>query len=202
MAASRYYAYTPGVRAWSRTRNSCVGFQCLNQLCIHITNSINNRQYMVAQEQNVGLSLSSDTFRQLKDRRRNRTSRQANEAKNPSILRFGSLSVKVKKTTEAFNNYFGESSRKTSWTEGMSNGSADSSRMPPPKFGPIKKRKSKRSLDYGKGGVPVISGPMPLNSVSKSAPVTPVERSPSKEQLRSDDSDSEYGFDAGWSGAR
>ncbi len=74
------------------------------------------RQYMVAavaaaEQAGVGLSLSSDTFRQLKDRRRNR--RQASE-KNPGILRFGSLSVRVKKTTEAFNNYFG-SERKHSW---------------------------------------------------------------------------------------
>ena len=40
----------------------------------------------------MGLSMSSDTFRQLKDRRKNRTSRME---KNPGILRFGSLSVKV-----------------------------------------------------------------------------------------------------------
>lgn len=53
------------------------------------------RQYMMTQEQSLGtLSLSNDTFRQLKDRRRNRTTRQAAE-KNPGILRFGSLSVKV-----------------------------------------------------------------------------------------------------------
>ena len=40
----------------------------------------------------IGLAISNDTFRQLKDRRKNRASR--NE-KNPGILRFGSLSVKV-----------------------------------------------------------------------------------------------------------
>ena len=39
--------------------------------------------------------------------------------------------------------------------------------MPPPKFGPIKKRKSKRSIDFGK---------------VKSAPTTPTERSPIKEE--------------------
>ncbi len=81
------------------------------------------RQYMVAAsvEQTVGLSLSNDTFRQLKDRRRNR--RQASENKNPGILRFGSLSVRVKKTTEAFNNYFG-SERKHSWGSNSQEGGA------------------------------------------------------------------------------
>merc|ERR1711994_170382 len=62
------------------------------------------RQYMIIGDTaGMGLAISNDTFRQLKDRRKNRASR--NE-KNPGILRFGSLSVKVKKTTEAFNNYF------------------------------------------------------------------------------------------------
>ena len=53
-------------------------------------------------------NLSNDTFRQLKDRRRNR-SRQLADKNSGGILRFGSLSVKVKKTTEAFNNYFNSS---------------------------------------------------------------------------------------------
>ena len=39
--------------------------------------------------------------------------------------------------------------------------------MPPPKFGPIKKRKSKRSVDFGR---------------VKSAPTTPTGRSPIKEE--------------------
>merc|ERR1711874_99068 len=73
------------------------------------------RQYMIIGDTaGMGLSISNDTFRQLKDGGKNRASR--NE-KNPGILRFGSLSVKVKKTTEAFNNYFnssGESSKKYS----------------------------------------------------------------------------------------
>ena len=85
----------------------------------------------------------------------------------------------------------------------------DSARMPPPKFAPIKKRKSKRgSVDFGK---------------VKSAPTTPTERSPIKEGVAafaaaaaaanksaesvggggggaaaSDESDSEFGFDSGW----
>ena len=157
------------------------------------------RQYMIIGDTaGLGLSISNDTFRQLKDRRKNRASR--NE-KNPGILRFGSLSVKVsrdygqsplltlcvfqvKKTTEAFNNYFnkdGSNDFKPKWE-------SDVSKMPPPKFAPIKKRKSKRTVDFGR---------------TKSAPVTP-ERSPVKEVIPEaaeeniSDSDSEYGFGDKW----
>jgi len=154
------------------------------------------RQYLIVQENAGGalglsLSLSSDTFRQLKDRRKTRVSRGE---KNTGLLKFGSLSVKVKKTTEAFNNYFnGESGKK--WggsSESPSQFKEDSTMMPPPKFAPIKKRKSKRTVDFGR---------------TKSAPVTPVERSPVKEvipECREEDgfidSDSEYGFGNTWSG--
>ena len=52
------------------------------------------RQYMIIGDTaGMGLSISNDTFRQLKDRRKNRASRGE---KNPGILRFGSLSVKVR----------------------------------------------------------------------------------------------------------
>ncbi|XP_059078905.1 ankyrin repeat domain-containing protein SOWAHA-like [Tigriopus californicus] len=146
------------------------------------------RQYMMANEQTMGLSLSNDTFRQLKDRRRNR--RQAAE-KNPGILKFGSLSVKVKKTTEAFNNYF------TSKGEnGVHGGDSDGMKMPPPKFGPIKKRKSKRSIDYGKPQ-PVISGPTPIADASPMKSIV-VEEEAVEPIAKSDDSDSEYGFDSQW----
>ena len=52
--------------------------------------------------------------------------------------------------------------------------------MPPPKFAPIKKRKSKRSVDY-----------------SKSVPI----RTPSQNSIKEErsDSDGEYGFDSQWS---
>ena len=54
-------------------------------------------------------------YRQLKDRRKNRSRQLADKNSGPSgILRFGSLSVKVKKTTEAFNNYFNHSEKKHS----------------------------------------------------------------------------------------
>lgn len=147
------------------------------------------RQYMMANEQTMGLSLSNDTFRQLKDRRRNR--RQAAE-KNPGILKFGSLSVKVKKTTEAFNNYFTNKGE-----NGVHSGDSDGMKMPPPKFGPIKKRKSKRSIDYGKPQ-PVISGPTPIADVSPSKSTVVEEQTGELPNAKSDDSDSEYGFDSQW----
>ena len=138
-------------------------------------------------------NLSNDTFRQLKDRRRNR-SRQMADKNSGGILRFGSLSVKVKKTTEAFNNYF-NSEKKHSNSEqpyslptiGFGN-DTDSAKMPPPKFAPIKKRRSKRAADF--------------ISISKSAPVTPQETSPIKEEEKQSDSDGEYGFDSQWTNNR
>jgi hypothetical protein len=70
-----------------------------------------------------------------------------NNDKNSGILRFGSLSVKVKKTTEAFNNYFGARSSSSDSLSmpymgsgsGGSNGSHfgsrdDATKMPPPKY--------------------------------------------------------------------
>lgn len=93
------------------------------------------------------------------------------------------FSFQVKKTTEAFNNYFNKDGNefKDKWGN-------DTEKMPPPKFAPIKKRKSKRTVDFGR---------------TKSAPVTP-ERSPVKEVILEtaeenvSDSDSEYGFGDKW----
>ena len=90
----------------------------------------------------------------------------------------------VKKTTEAFNNYFnkdGGNDFKPKWEN-------EENKMPPPKFAPIKKRKSKRTVDFGR---------------TKSAPVTP-EKSPMKEVIPEaaeeniSDSDSEYVFGDKW----
>jgi len=151
------------------------------------------RQYMSIMS-NVGgfglHNLSNDTFRQLKDRRRHR-SRQLADKNSGGILRFGSLSVKVKKTTEAFNNYFNSEKKHSNSdqpyslpTIGLPN-DEDAAKMPPPKFAPIKKRRSKRAIDFA-------------STLSKSAPVTPNETSPIKEEERCSDSDGEYGFDSQW----
>jgi len=159
------------------------------------------RQYMKSVIGAYGLhNLSNDTFRQLKDRRRNR-SRQLADKNSGGILRFGSLSVKVKKTTEAFNNYFNSRDEKknsnSSSNSGSDNqpyslptiGSIDEEKMPPPKFAPIKKRRSKRAADF-----------MHISKTSISAPVSQ-ETSPIKEEdtSRHSDSDGEYGFDSQWS---
>jgi len=154
------------------------------------------RQYMqltaVSSGAQGGFHMSNDTFRQLKDRRRHRNRQLAD--KNSGILRFGSLSVKVKKTTEAFNNYFGHNDKKSSTGDqpyslpmiGVGP-DEDTAKMPPPKkLGSIKKRKSKRAADFHQAV-----------SISKSAPVTPQGPSPIKEEKHSD-SDSEYGFDSQW----
>ena len=64
--------------------------------------------------------------------------------------------------------------------------------MPPPKFAPIKKRKSKRTIDFG---------------LSRSAPTTPVGKPPAAAAIpevneeRGSDSDSEFGFGNSWSNA-
>ena len=102
-----------------------------------------------------------------------------------ALIPLSSDILKVKKTTEAFNNYFRDGSEsKPKW------GDTDVEKMPPPKFAPIKKRKSKRTIDFGR---------------TKSAPVTPTERSPVKEVIHEEvaeenisDSDSEYGFGDKW----
>jgi hypothetical protein len=85
----------------------------------------------------------------------------------------------VKKTTEAFNNYF--NSNGAADGGGGGGGGAgrrwdnadDFSKMPPPKFAPIKKRKSKRPLDYSSSSNSLSS--------SRSAPTTPTTHSPLKE---------------------
>eukprot|EP00088_Acartia_fossae_P069893 TRINITY_DN9223_c0_g1_i4.p1 TRINITY_DN9223_c0_g1~~TRINITY_DN9223_c0_g1_i4.p1 ORF type:complete len:401 (-),score=122.17 TRINITY_DN9223_c0_g1_i4:268-1413(-) len=123
------------------------------------------RQYMLTQAEanSSTLSLSSDTFRQLKDRRRTRTNR-LEKNQGGGMLRFGSISVKVKKTTEAFNNYFNSGSSSSNSISSNQISGGDAQKMPPPKFAPIKKRKSKRTIDFG---------------LSRSAPTTPVGKPPS-----------------------
>jgi hypothetical protein len=87
--------------------------------------------------------------------------------------------LQVKKTTEAFNNYF--NSNGAADGGGGGGGGAgrrwdnadDFSKMPPPKFAPIKKRKSKRPLDYSSSSNSLSS--------SRSAPTTPTTHSPLKE---------------------
>jgi len=187
------------------------------------------RQYMVASSQLQGgdmqvMAMSSDTFRQLKDRRRSR--RQASE-KNPGILRFGSLSVKVKKTTNAFNNWKNNSSEKkhsldsnmNGFMSGGSGGASsasttnvntaslfDADRMPPPKFAPSKKtRKNSTAASMKRHSVDVGSMHKAPSTSSLSSSTTDVRKTSVKSDIvgggggRGHDSDEEYGFDSQWS---
>ncbi len=80
-----------------------------------------------------------------------------------------SFLLQVKKTTEAFNNYFNSNGSVDGGTRRWDSAD-DFSKMPPPKFAPIKKRKSKRPVDYS-GSV----------ASTRSAPATPSIQSPLKE---------------------
>ncbi|KAK6628944.1 hypothetical protein RUM43_002761 [Polyplax serrata] len=115
--------------------------------------------------------------------------------KESGFLRIGSLNVRVKRTTEAFSNYFlGQSSDKLlkSWgsADNVQNDN-DKKLMQPPKSGPIKKRKSKREVDYAS---------------SRSTPTTPVQHRSSTNSVGStgtyepqdSDSDTAAGFGANW----
>ncbi len=84
----------------------------------------------------------------------------------------------MKKTTEAFNNYFNSNGAADGGGGGGGAGrrwdnADDFSKMPPPKFAPIKKRKSKRPLDYRSSNNSLSS--------SRSAPTTPTTHYPLKE---------------------
>uniref|UniRef100_A0A8D8YKV6 Ankyrin repeat domain-containing protein SOWAHC n=1 Tax=Cacopsylla melanoneura TaxID=428564 RepID=A0A8D8YKV6_9HEMI len=108
------------------------------------------RQYQISQD----TSVSADTFRKIKARKKN-------SERDLGFLRIGSLNVRVKKTTEAFSNFLGGKSEPEKLHKTW--GSADNlhqedSRMAPPKFTSIKKRKSKRG---------------PSDFVSRSTPSTP-----------------------------
>lgn len=100
------------------------------------------RQYQT----NKDTSVSADTFRKIKARKK-----QAE--KDLGFLRIGSLNVRVKRTTEAFSNFLGVGNNSTdklhkNWGSADNIPQGDSRKMPPPKFAPIKKRKSKRAADY------------------------------------------------------
>ncbi|XP_037077302.1 uncharacterized protein LOC119098482, partial [Pollicipes pollicipes] len=98
------------------------------------------RQYMVREE----TTLSSEAFRKIKKKR--------TADKDSSFLRIGSLNVRVKRTTEAFNSLLSTGLNMgdrlhRSWGSSDSVNDADRDLMPPPKFS-IKKRKSKKPQDF------------------------------------------------------
>lgn len=105
-------------------------------------------------------------------------------------MRIGSLNVRVKRTTEAFSNFLGvgQSSEKLhkSWGSADNIQQVDRHMMPPPKFAPIKKRRSKRAQDFA------MSHSMPSTPPSES-------RTSSGEAAAVDsDSDTACGFGSNW----
>ncbi|KAJ9597642.1 hypothetical protein L9F63_011511 [Diploptera punctata] len=126
------------------------------------------RQYQASQD----TSVSADTFRKIKARKKQ-------SEKDLGFLRIGSLNVRVKRTTEAFSNFLGvgQNSDKLHKTWGSPSDGAEVDRhmMPPPKFAPIKKRRSKRAQDF---------------AVSHSTPSTPPSQ-PRRSAGEAPDSDSD-----------
>ncbi|EDO63997.1 AGAP005008-PB [Anopheles gambiae str. PEST] len=147
--------------------------------------------------------------------RRNRS----NQKKDSGFLRIGSLNVRVKKTTEAFSNFLGVGTNQTripptairssappdtlfidklhkSW------GSADNiqkedSAMPPPKYGPVKKRRQKRDIEYDPSN-DHFSQSVPTTPSQIRAPVGPLSENPDGESMGDSDSDTACGFDSNW----
>ncbi|XP_046734435.1 ankyrin repeat domain-containing protein SOWAHB isoform X2 [Diprion similis] len=154
------------------------------------------RQYLASQE----AAVSQDTFRK----------------KDIGFLRIGSLNVRVKRTTEAFSQFLGVATSNASTTNEKihkSWGSADNIQtdhkvMPPPKYAPIKKRRSKRAQDFNSHqrnnnphpqGHGQVTDP-PQRRFAQQPPQVNVEVTPSPPQNDSD-SDNACGFDSAWRGS-
>ncbi|XP_075228541.1 uncharacterized protein LOC142328613 [Lycorma delicatula] len=102
------------------------------------------RQYQT----NKDTAVSADTFRKIKARKKL-------AEKELGFLRIGSLNVRVKRTTEAFSNFLGVGHNvdkiHKSWGSADNIPLDDCQKMPPPpKFAPIKKRKSRRAHDFSR----------------------------------------------------
>ncbi|XP_050076204.1 ankyrin repeat domain-containing protein SOWAHC [Anopheles maculipalpis] len=157
-------------------------------------------------------SVSDSTFSKIKARKKH-------SEKDSGFLRIGSLNVRVKKTTEAFSNFLGVGTNQTrlpptairssappdtlfidklhkTW------GSADNipkedSVMPPPKYGPVKKRRQKRDIEYGPSN-DHFSQSMPTTPSQIRAPVGTLSENPDGESMGDSDSDTACGFDSNW----
>ncbi|XP_031776447.1 ankyrin repeat domain-containing protein SOWAHC isoform X3 [Apis florea] len=160
------------------------------------------RQYLVSQE----AAVSQDTFRK----------------KDLGFLRIGSLNVRVKRTTEAFSQFLGVATSSASSNHEKihkSWGSADNVQldqkmMPPPKYAPIKKRRSRRAQDFSSSRehqaasqptTPLLQGKVSRSSQQmhrRPTSTTAVGSAASKTQQNNDsDSDTACGFDSAWRGS-
>ncbi|XP_011690652.1 PREDICTED: ankyrin repeat domain-containing protein SOWAHC isoform X4 [Wasmannia auropunctata] len=174
------------------------------------------RQYLASQE----AAVSQDTFHKIKARKKH-------AEKDLGFLRIGSLNVRVKRTTEAFSQFLGVATSSTASNNNekihKSWGSADNVQleqklMPPPKYAPIKKRRSRRPQDFSSSQEQqqVASQPTtPLLQGKVSRPNRAVQRRPMStasassssitsggaQQNGDSDSDTACGFDSAWRGS-
>ncbi|XP_026299788.1 ankyrin repeat domain-containing protein SOWAHB isoform X5 [Apis mellifera] len=170
------------------------------------------RQYLVSQE----AAVSQDTFRKIKARKKH-------AEKDLGFLRIGSLNVRVKRTTEAFSQFLGVATSSASSNHEKihkSWGSADNVQldqkmMPPPKYAPIKKRRSRRAQDFSslrehqtasQPTTPLLQGKVSRSSHQqmhrRPTSTTAVSSAASRTQQSNDsDSDTACGFDSAWRGS-
>ncbi|XP_042867962.1 ankyrin repeat domain-containing protein SOWAHC-like [Penaeus japonicus] len=165
-------------------------------LLVHYGADLNMRDYSGKKPRTyntIASTVSHDTQKRIVQRR--------NSVKEAAgFLRIGSLNVKVRKTTEAFNNLLSrevESKLHRSWgsSDSIPDADKESKSMPPPKFGPIKKRKTKRDRDFVAtrpvSAYPALAPTEETTSTSSTASTVPPINADS-------DSDSAYGFGSEW----
>nr|XP_031827968.1 ankyrin repeat domain-containing protein SOWAHB isoform X2 [Nomia melanderi] len=164
------------------------------------------RQYLVSQE----AAVSQDTFRKIKARKKH-------AEKDLGFLRIGSLNERVKRTTEAFSQFLGVATSSASSNHEKihkSWGSADNVQldqkmMPPPKYAPIKKRRSRRAQDFGSSrdhaasqpNTPLLQGKVSRSSQHRRPTSTTVVTTSRSQQNNDSDSDTACGFDSTWRGS-
>nr|XP_012146171.1 PREDICTED: ankyrin repeat domain-containing protein SOWAHB isoform X5 [Megachile rotundata] len=170
------------------------------------------RQYLVSQE----AAVSQDTFRKIKARKKH-------AEKDLGFLRIGSLNVRVKRTTEAFSQFLGVATSSASSNHEKIHktwGSADNVQleqkmMPPPKYAPIKKRRSRRAQDFSSSrdhqpasqpSTPLLQGKVSRSSHSihrrpTSTTAVNSNATPRIQQNNDSDSDTACGFDSAWRGS-
>ncbi|OXU30553.1 hypothetical protein TSAR_003057 [Trichomalopsis sarcophagae] len=116
------------------------------------------RQYSVSQK----AAVSQDTMRRksmqlriIKNKNHAVNTILGHAEKDLGFLRIGSLNVRVKRTTEAFNQFLGvttktssNNSEKIHKTWGSADNLPADKVMPPPKYAQIKKRRSRRATDF------------------------------------------------------
>ncbi|XP_076546367.1 uncharacterized protein LOC143305243 isoform X3 [Osmia lignaria lignaria] len=143
--------------------------------------------------------------------------------KDLGFLRIGSLNVRVKRTTEAFSQFLGVATSSASSNHEKIHktwGSADNVQvdqkvMPPPKYAPIKKRRSRRAQDFSASrdhqvasqpSTPLLQGKVSRssNSIHRRPTSTTAVNSnttPRTQPNNDSDSDTACGFDSAWRGS-